>query len=43
MAKYKHSEPLQALPGIGPSMARDLKDLGFFEPADLHGQDPYDT
>ena len=40
MAKYKHSEPLQALPGIGPSMARDLKDLGFFEPADLHGQDP---
>ncbi len=31
---------LQALPGIGPSMAADLRDLGFQKPADLRGQDP---
>ncbi len=32
--------PLQALPGVGPSMARDLADLGYKEPADLRGEDP---
>ena len=31
---------LQTLPGIGPSMAADLRDLGFRKPADLRGQDP---
>lgn len=40
MAKYKQSDSLQTLPGIGPSMAQDLKDLGFFQPAELRGQDP---
>jgi hypothetical protein len=31
---------LQSLPGIGPSLARDLRDLGCRIPADLRGQDP---
>ena len=31
---------LQSLPGIGPSLAACLRDLGFHEPADLHGRDP---
>ncbi len=34
------AEALQTLPGIGPSMATDLRDLGFREPTDLRGQDP---
>ena len=34
------AQALQALPGIGPSMATDLRDLGFREPADLCRQDP---
>ena len=38
MAQSVHE--LQTLPGIGPSMAADLRDLGFREPADLRGQDP---
>ncbi len=33
-------DPLQALAGIGPSLAGDLRSLGFREPADLQGQDP---
>ena len=40
MTPRKHKDPLQALPGIGPSLARCLRDLGFREPADLHGGDP---
>ncbi len=40
MASRKPADPLQELAGIGPSLARDLRDLGFREPADLHGQDP---
>jgi hypothetical protein len=31
---------LQELPGVGPSIAGDLYDLGLREPADLVGQDP---
>ena len=31
---------LQALPGIGPSLSQDLRDLGFRTPEDLHRQDP---
>lgn len=31
---------LQSLPSIGPNLARDLRDLGFRTPDDLHGQDP---
>ena len=34
------SDELQLIPGIGPSMAKDLRDLGIFELADLQGQDP---
>lgn len=36
----KSKDPLQALPGVGPSIAEDLRGLGFREPADLHGADP---
>jgi hypothetical protein len=31
---------LQSLPGIGPSLAEDLVELGLRSPEDLHGQDP---
>jgi hypothetical protein len=34
------SDELQVIPGIGPSMAKDLRDLGIFEVTDLQGQDP---
>ena len=40
MIEPKPRDPLLTLPGIGPSLAEDLRDLGFFEPADLYGQDP---
>jgi len=38
--KTMNSSELQSLPGIGPSLARDLRDLGFRKPDDLHGHDP---
>ena len=31
---------LQSLPGVGPSIARDLVDLGIREPAQLEDRDP---
>jgi predicted RecB family nuclease len=31
---------LQAIPGVGPSIARDLLDLGFERVSDLAQQDP---
>ena len=34
------ADNLQTIPGIGPSMAQDLRDLGIFEVGDLRGQDP---
>lgn len=34
------ADKLQQIPGIGPSMAQDLRDLGIFEIDDLKGQDP---
>lgn len=34
------SNDLQSIPGIGPSMAKDLKELGIFQVDDLQGQDP---
>ena len=40
MSKSTDRHDLQSLPSIGPSLARDLKDLGFRIPGDLHGQDP---
>jgi len=40
MAGPRDTPSLESLPGIGPSLARDLRDLGFRAPADLHGQEP---
>ncbi len=40
MEKPKNTNLLQSLPSIGPSLAQDLRDLGFRAPADLDGQDP---
>jgi len=40
MGKSKSTTGLQSLPSIGPSLARDLRDLGFHAPADLRDQDP---
>ena len=34
-----HSD-LESAPGVGPSIARDLRDLGFHQLRDLHGADP---
>ena len=34
------ADDLQTIPGIGPSMAQDLRDLGFYRVSDLKGQDP---
>jgi len=31
---------LEAIPGVGPSIARDLHDLGYCAPEDLRGKDP---
>lgn len=34
------ADDLETIPGVGPSMAQDLRDLGYFKVADLKGQDP---
>lgn len=34
------ADPLRALPGVGPSMARDLRDLGVRSVADLGRRNP---
>ncbi len=34
------ADPLQAIPGVGPSLARDLRALGYKEVSDLENQDP---
>jgi hypothetical protein len=31
---------LQSIPGVGPSISKDLRDLGYAEVADLSGADP---
>jgi len=33
-------DPLQAIPGVGPSIAADLRALGFKDPTGLRGKDP---
>jgi hypothetical protein len=33
-------ENLQSIPGVGPSLSRDLEDLGYRCVGDLAGQDP---
>ena len=40
MRSSSGKDPLQALPGIGPSLSRDLHDLGYEEVQDLVGEDP---
>ena len=40
MGKPGNPTELQSLPSIGPSLAKDLRDLGFLGPVDLHDQDP---
>jgi hypothetical protein len=35
-----YSTDLQSLPGIGPSLAKALRDLGFKTPTELHGRNP---
>jgi len=34
------ADDLQSIPGIGPSMAQDLRDLGYFKVEDRAGQNP---
>ena len=33
-------DPLQTIPGIGPSIAADLRQLGITNPTGLRGKDP---
>lgn len=37
-----HRHPLQAIPGVGPSIAADLVGIGINQVADLKNQDPQD-
>ncbi len=37
---HTQKDPLQIIPGIGPRLAQDLRDLGVKKPADLKGKDP---
>ena len=34
------ADPLQVIPGVGPSIARDLRQLGVRRVADLKGRSP---
>jgi len=38
--KLPMTDDLQTIPGIGPSMAQDLRDLGIFSVSDIVGHDP---
>jgi hypothetical protein len=42
MARAAHDPPdeLREIPGVGPSLARDLRRLGIEKIADLRGRDP---
>lgn len=40
MAKRAAGDDLQRIPGVGPSIARDLRGLGIRRVADLKGRDP---
>jgi hypothetical protein len=37
---HRADDDLQTIPGVGPSLAQDLRELGVTEVADLRGQDP---
>lgn len=36
----RERDDLQTIPGVGPSLAQDLRDLGIEHVAELRGQDP---
>ena len=36
----RDKDPLQEIPGVGPSIASDLRELGIEQVADLDGGDP---
>jgi hypothetical protein len=40
MARAPHPDELQSIPGVGPSIAADLRRLGIRRTADLAGRDP---
>ncbi|MEE8361891.1 MAG: helix-hairpin-helix domain-containing protein [Gemmatimonadales bacterium] len=40
MTKTASSSDLESAPGVGPSIARALRDLGFYRLQDLHDADP---
>lgn len=40
MKKAKNKEDFQIIPGVGPSIAQDLRDLGFEKVSDLKDVDP---
>jgi len=35
-----HRSPLEEIPGVGPSISKDLEDLGIREVQDLRSRDP---
>jgi hypothetical protein len=39
-AARRSNDELQEIPGVGPSLAGKLRDLGYRRPADLRGADP---
>ena len=39
-AKRTHADELQRIPGVGPSIADDLRGIGIKKIADLKGKDP---
>lgn len=43
MAKVKNSsasEEIQSIPGVGPSLAKSLADIGYYRVSQLRGSDP---
>ena len=41
MARSKRRiDPLQDMPGVGPNLARHIREIGFHDPSELRGQDP---
>lgn len=40
MSPEATSVDLESIPGIGPSMAADLRSIGIFKVSDLKGRDP---
>ena len=40
MGGKKALDPLQVIPGVGPSLARDLRELGYRSVPELVDQDP---